>query len=57
MEDDINIDMGEFEIMCDKDKVLWRVTDKYTGDSKEFESLDEVLYWIRREVNSVDMES
>jgi len=55
--DDINIDMGEFEIMCDEDKILWRVTDKLTGNSREFEGLEEVLYWIRREVESVEIES
>ena len=54
--DDINIGMGEFSIDCDKDKVLWRVTDNVTGKSRESESLEDVLDWIRREVESVEIE-
>ena len=54
--DDINIDMGEFCIQCDKDKILWRVTENLTGQSEEFGELEDVLRWIRREVESVDIE-
>jgi hypothetical protein len=54
--DDINVDMGDFEIQCDKDRILWRVTDKLGGSSREFESLDDVLDWIREEVESVVIE-
>lgn len=57
MTDDINIDMGEYLIECDKDKILWRLTDKFSSNSWEFESLDEVIHKIRREVESVEIES
>ena len=57
MKDDINIDMGEYEIMCDKDKILWRATEKLSNESREFESIDDLLDWIRKEINKVNIEA
>lgn len=54
--DDINVDMGEFCIQCDKDKILWRVTENLTGQSEEFETLEDILHWIGREVEKVNIE-
>ncbi|KKN76931.1 hypothetical protein LCGC14_0365830 [marine sediment metagenome] len=53
---DAMVDMGIFEIQCDKDKVIWSVTERLTSFTIEFESLDDALYWIKREVNSVVIE-
>ena len=55
MVDNINIAMGCFEIECDKDKIIWRATEKLSGDTAEFENLDELVEWIRYNVDSVEI--
>ena len=56
MTDDINIAMGEFQIECDKNKTMWRVTDNFTSQSKDFKSLDKAIDWMRQEIESVEIE-
>lgn len=57
MVDEINIDMGEYQIECDKEKVLWRITDKYDSDAKEFDDLRDLINWLERRLESIDVES
>ena len=57
MVDEINIDMGEYQIECDKEKVLWRITDKYNSEVKEFDNLRDLSNWLERKLESIDIES
>jgi len=54
--DKINIDMGEYQIECDKDKVLWRITDKFDGTIKEFDKLSDMMRWLERQIESIVIE-
>ena len=56
MADGINILMGEYRIECDKDQVIWRVTDVLTGSHEEFDTLADVMEWIESELDLVEIE-
>ena len=56
MPDDINIDMGEYKIECDKDKVLWRIYDKYDDTTKEFDDLHQLAQWLERRLETIEIE-
>ncbi len=57
MADEINVDMGEYYIECDKEKVLWRITDKYDSMVKEFSELRDLTDWLYRRLETIDVES
>jgi len=54
MVDEINVDMGEYQIECDKEKVLWRIADKFDSTVKEFDDLQDLLNWLKRRLETID---
>ncbi len=55
MPNEITIDMGQYQIECSKGKRKWRITDMYDSTSKEFDDLDDLLNWLKRELNTIEI--
>ncbi len=55
MANEITIDMGQYQVECSKGKEKWRITDMYGSTVKEFDDLDDLLKWLRRELETIEI--
>lgn len=55
MEDNL-IEMGDYEIKCTPDRELWQLWDRLNASEKLFETLDELLDYMKNEIEHVVIE-
>ena len=56
MNEDATIEMGEYEILCNKEQTRWRLLDKLSGVEKVFDSLASVIDYIELEISAVEID-
>ena len=55
--EDVNIEMGEYEILCNKEQNKWRLVDRLSGEEHYFRRLADLLDSIEQTILSVEIES